>query len=79
MGYSAVLAQIGLKAVALAWLEVALAFLTHRPGQSCQPGPGSGLAWLRLLLLYVKCSILAYRSVGCTGSSFKQYTLLIIQ
>ena len=57
MGDSAVPAQLGLKATALAWLEVALAFSTHRPGQSHQPGPGSGLAWPRPWLLYVKCSI----------------------
>ena len=65
---SAVLAQLGLKAMALAWLEAALAFSTHRPGQSRQPGPGSGLAWPRPWLLYVQCSIFSYRSVGHTGS-----------
>ena len=66
--HSAVLARLGLKAVALAWLEAALAFSTHRPGQSHQPGPGLGLARPRPWLLYVKCSNFAHRSVGCTGS-----------
>ena len=65
---SAVLAWLGLKAMALAWLEAAAAFSTHRPGQSCQPGSSSGLAWPRLWLLYAKCSIFFYRSVGHTRS-----------
>ena len=67
-GLSAVPARLGLKAAALAWLETALAFSTHRPGQSRQPGPGLGLARPRPQLLYVKCSNFAHRSVGCTGS-----------
>jgi len=54
---SAVLAWLGLKALDLAWLEVALAFPNTRPSQSHQPGLGSGLAWPRLRLLYVKYSI----------------------
>jgi hypothetical protein len=37
---SAVLAQLGLKATALAWPEAALAFLNLRPGQSHQPRLG---------------------------------------
>ena len=66
--HSAVLAQLGLKAAALAWLEAAWAFSTHRLGQSHQPGPGLGLAQPRPWLLYVKCSNFAHRSIGCTGS-----------
>ena len=48
-----VLARLGLKAAALAWLEVASAFSNPRPGQSCQTWLGSGLAWPRPRLLYV--------------------------
>ena len=51
---SGVPAQLGLKAPALAWPEVALAFLNLRPGQSCHSQLGPGLAWLRPWLLYVK-------------------------
>ena len=39
---SAVPAQLGLKAAALAWPEVALAFSNARPGQSQQTWPGLG-------------------------------------
>ena len=42
---SAVLARLGLKAQALAWPKAALAFSNARPGQSCQPRLGLGLAW----------------------------------
>jgi len=38
-----------------AWPEAALAFEYPRPGQSRQRGLGSGLAWPRPRLLYVKC------------------------
>jgi hypothetical protein len=44
---SAVPAQLGLEALALASLNL-------RPGQSCHPWLGAGLAWQRLWLLYAK-------------------------
>jgi hypothetical protein len=56
----------------LAWLVAALAFSTHKPGQSRQLWPGFGLARLRPRLLYVKCSILAYGAIGCTRREFEQ-------
>src|SRR5216684_5142401 len=37
-------ARLGLKAMALAWLEAALAFRNPRPGQSRRLGLGPGLA-----------------------------------
>ena len=46
------MAQLGLEAPALAWLE-ALAFSNLRPGQSRHSQLGSGLAWPRPQLLYV--------------------------
>ena len=46
-GSSAVLARLGLKAVALAWPEAALAFSNARPGQSRQLRLGLGSARLR--------------------------------
>ena len=51
---SAVLAQLGLKALDLAWPEAASAFSNPRPGQSHQTRLGSGLAQPRSWLLYVK-------------------------
>jgi hypothetical protein len=51
---SGVLAWLGLKAPALAWPEAALACSNPRPGQSCQPGLGPGLAWPRPRLFCVK-------------------------
>jgi hypothetical protein len=47
-------ARLGLKAPALAWPEAALAFKNPRPGQSRQPGLGSGLARPRPRLLYAE-------------------------
>ena len=45
-------ARLGLKAPALAWPEVALAFKNTQPGQSRHPRLGPGLAWPRPWLLY---------------------------
>ena len=47
-------AQLGLKALALAWLEAALALSKLRPGQSCHCWLGSSLAWPRPWLLAYK-------------------------
>ena len=47
------MAQLCLKALALAWLEAALSLSNLRPGQSHCSQLGSGLAWPRLQLLYV--------------------------
>ena len=49
---SVVPARLGLKATALAWPELALAFSKPRPSQSRQTGLGPGLAWPRPRLLY---------------------------
>src|SRR5579859_7803053 len=54
---SAFLARLGLKAPALAWLKVALAFSNPRPSQSHYLGPGFGLAWLRPWLSYLICHV----------------------
>jgi hypothetical protein len=51
---SAVPARLGLEAPALAWPEAALASSNLRPGQSRHSRLGSGLAWPRPWLLYVK-------------------------
>ena len=61
---SVVLAQLGLKAAALAWPEVASAFSNPRPGQSRQTWLSFGLAWPKPRLLYVKC---IYNFLVCTG------------
>ena len=50
-------ARLGLKAAALAWPEVALAFSNPRPSQSRQTRLGPGLARPRPQLLYVKQTI----------------------
>ena len=47
-------ARLGLKAAALAWLEPAPALSNLRPSQSRYSRLGSGLAWPRPRLLYVK-------------------------
>jgi hypothetical protein len=52
---SAVPAQLGLKALALAWPKAALAFSNPGPGQSHESQLGPGLAQPRPWLLYVKC------------------------
>jgi hypothetical protein len=70
---SAVPARLGLKAPALAWPEAASAFSNPRPGQSREPRLGSGLARPRPRLLYVKCTIFRYRSVGVQESYSEQY------
>jgi hypothetical protein len=46
-----VLAWLGLKAMALAWPEEALALLYFRPSQSCQPWLGPGLAYATASLI----------------------------
>ena len=53
-------AQLGLKAMALAWLEVALAFSKPGPSQSPHCRLDLGLAWPRPWLL-------AGERVGCIG------------
>ena len=58
---SAVPARLRLKAPALAWPEAASAFSNPRPGQSRETWLGSGLAWPRPRLLYVKCKIFLLR------------------
>ena len=64
---SAVLAWLGLKALALAWPEAALAFSNARPGQCHQPRLGLGLAWPRPWLLYVKYK---FFSIQVTNGSY---------
>ena len=54
------LARLGLETLALAWPEAALALSNLRPGQSCHSRLGSGLAWLRPWLLYVKAKKARY-------------------
>ena len=65
-----VLAQLGLKAAALAWPGVASACSIPRLGQSHQLWLGSGLAWAGLWLLYatmkkILCSSLVATMQKC--------------
>jgi hypothetical protein len=45
------LARLGLKAPALAWPELALAFQNHEPGPGCWPWPGPAWLWPKPRLL----------------------------
>jgi hypothetical protein len=70
---SAVLAWLGLKAPALAWLEVALAFSIPRPGQSHQPqlGPAQAVA-------LVTCPLnLSYLSAATWGPCAQPQNLMM--
>jgi len=59
MWHSVVPAWLGLKALALAWPQMALAFSNIRPGQShhSQLGPGLAQPWLWLLYMKKKKNI----------------------
>jgi hypothetical protein len=69
-------ARLGLKALALAWPEVALAFSNPRPSQSRQTGFGPGLAWLRPWLLYG--NILIYSKFHRLRHQHTSHSLLLI-
>jgi hypothetical protein len=72
------LARLGLKALALAWPEAALAFSNPRPGQSHETWLGSSLARPRLWLLYVKCKKKLLQIGLCTGELLGAIYVLVI-